>query len=368
MGFSLRTWLMLAVISVPAIIACEVRADVVPTNSVIGLLVPPEESNGVSLREGATLAVELANQSAPPRWQLVVRGRAGQWGADGVEAARMVTDDGAIGLIAPPDGAATHLVLQVSGRTAVPVITLSADSSVTRAGVPWALRIVPGAMDQANILLKHDAIARWNIVVPDGRSGREASHDLSTAASAVGCAIAQTNVLAGGNPNLTQLARAILSNQPDAILLWLDATNASALIRTVRGAGFAGTLAGPAWLDSGGFVSLAGEAANGLKIAEPVLDPPAQMAYDKFSGEFQRRFGNAPDAVARAGFDAANLLMQILRSAGNRPVNELFPVKAGFVGASGRMCFDAQGNRQSELHVVVLQNGKFSPIKPNQNQ
>src|ERR1700690_264550 len=69
------------------------------TNLVIGLLVPPEEPEAASLRDGATLGVELANQSPGPRVSLVIRGRIGQWGADGVEAARMVTDDGALGLI-----------------------------------------------------------------------------------------------------------------------------------------------------------------------------------------------------------------------------------------------------------------------------
>jgi len=66
------------------------------TNLVIGLLVPPEEPGAASLRDGATLGVELANQSPGPSIRLIIRGRTGQWGADGVEAARMATDDGAL--------------------------------------------------------------------------------------------------------------------------------------------------------------------------------------------------------------------------------------------------------------------------------
>ena len=65
------------------------------TNVVIGLLLPPEEAEAASLRLGVLLAVEDANRAAAPRVSVVVRGRIGQWGADAVEAARMVLDDGA---------------------------------------------------------------------------------------------------------------------------------------------------------------------------------------------------------------------------------------------------------------------------------
>ena len=65
----------------------------------------------------------------------------------------MVLDDGAQALIAPPNGAATHLALQVAGRTAVPVISLCADSSVSRTGVPWMVRIAPTTIEEARFLL-----------------------------------------------------------------------------------------------------------------------------------------------------------------------------------------------------------------------
>ena len=68
----------------------------------IGLLLPPEESSGLSLSQGAQFAVHHCNEQPGAKASLVIRGRPGQWGDDGVEAARMVLDDGARGLIAPP--------------------------------------------------------------------------------------------------------------------------------------------------------------------------------------------------------------------------------------------------------------------------
>ena len=177
------------------------------TNLVIGLLVPPEEPAAASLRDGAKLGVELANQSPGPRVRLVIRGRTGQWGADGVEAARMATDDGALGLIAPPDGAATHLVLQVSGRTAVPVITLSADSSVSQTGVPWMARIVPRTVEEAKTLFAGIHASHWVAVIPDGRAGREAARDLNEAATNSNCSIEKTIEVKSSFTNTTRLVQ-----------------------------------------------------------------------------------------------------------------------------------------------------------------
>src|SRR5678816_1032392 len=169
-----------------------VRASAESTNVVIGLLLPPEEAEAASLRDGVQLAVELANQASAHQISLVVRGRTGQWGADAVEAARMVLDDGAQGLIAPPNGAATHLALQVSGRTAVPVISLCSDSSVSLAGVPWMVRIAPTTIEEAKTLItgldfKTSGPKRWAAVIPDGRVGREVAGDLRQSASTAGC-------------------------------------------------------------------------------------------------------------------------------------------------------------------------------------
>src|SRR5678816_3788282 len=60
------------------------------TNVIIGLLLPPEEAEAGSLRDGVQLAVEHAIQTSTNQISLVVRGRIGQWGADAMEAARMV--------------------------------------------------------------------------------------------------------------------------------------------------------------------------------------------------------------------------------------------------------------------------------------
>jgi ABC-type branched-subunit amino acid transport system substrate-binding protein len=331
------------------------------TNLVIGLLVPPEEPGAASLRDGATLGVELANQCPGPRARLIIRGRPGQWGADGVEAARMVTDDGALGLIAPPDGTASHLVLQVSGRTAVPVISLCADSSVSQTGVPWMARIVPRTTEEAGTLFTGIPARHWTTVIPDGRAGREVAHDLREAATNNGCFIEKIIEVNSSFTNTARLGKQILANHPDAILLWLDPATAGKLAKALRDAGFAGTLAGPGRLRSADFAAAAGHAGEGLVIPSPVLKPDAATIHEHFTDTFGKRFGHEPDATAAAAYDAATVMIRILRQIGDRPAHKAFPIGFSFVGATGILAFDSQGNRKVNLELFKAQGGQFIP-------
>ena len=356
----------LLALALMAIAAClhagETSASADTTNLVLGLLVPPEEPAAASLRDGATLGVEQANESAGPRIRLIIRGRTGQWGADGVEAARMVTDDGALALIAPPDGAATHLVLQVSGRTAVPVITLCADSSVSQTGVPWMARIVPSTVEEAKTLFAGVHAAHWTAVIPDGRAGREAARDLNEAATNSGCSIEKMIEVKASFTNAARLGKHILANHPDAILLWLDPATAGTLARALRTAGFSGSLAGPGRLRSADFATAAGTAMEGFRLPVPVLDKDAATVFHNFTCAFHSRFGHDPDATAAAAYDAAALLIHILRQTGDRPAHEAFPLGFSFTGASGILRFDTQGNRKVNLQLFKGHGGQFLPV------
>src|SRR5664280_1896750 len=153
----------------------------------LGLVVPPTEPDATSLLRGVQLAVAEANETGDAPVRLEVRSEDGQWGTAGNDAVILVSDRHVDAIISPSDGAATHLILQVSGRTRVPVASVCSDSSITEAGVPWAVRVVPRTDQEAETLF---AAARrpdrsslhWWAVVPTGRPGRAIRRDLETAA------------------------------------------------------------------------------------------------------------------------------------------------------------------------------------------
>lgn len=339
----------------------------------IGLLVPPDESLGVSLRRGAKLAAARLGEVIEGGVELVVRGRVGQWGDDGDEAGRLVMDDGARVLVAPPGGVATHLVLQVAGRTRTPVILLCPDGSVTSAGVPWVLRLVPSATRELAALL---GPGPTRVLVPEGRPARELAGDLERwrARAAVtprsgglgGVEVSPVSGLPPGDgPNGKERFLDGLVRTDQSILLWLDPPTAAAWARKLRDAGFRGVLGGPGWLRSPGFVEAAGRAALGFRVPEP--DPSgwsedSRRGLRAFVEDFRKANGLEPDAAAVAAADAVGLAAALVRSAGDRPLHTRFPIQDGLGhGLTGLWRFDRSGNREDLLRVVSWNGSGWHP-------
>ena len=337
------------------------------TPLVVGLLLPPDEPEAVSIRQGTLAAAEEANESSGPRVRIAVRGKKGPWGSDASEAALLVMDDGASALIAPTGGAASHLVLQVSGRTALPVASLCPDASVTRASIPWMVRVVPSTLDEARLIFSDVPSTRWLAFVPAGRAGREALSDLASALSATSAASA-TSVAPAGTRSIARsvetedgviadaAVRGILSSvRPEAILLWLPPAAAGRLARSLRGAGFRGPLAGPGRLASGAFGAEAGSFAEGVLV--PSIAPgPASEA---FEARYRRSFGADPDLAAALAHDAALLLIRAVRSAGTAEPGRAFAGEKPLPGATGLLTFDRHGNRLVRLRLCSYRSGRL---------
>ena len=337
----------------------------------IGVLLPPEEPQLQSVREGILLAQEHANQGTCGPVQVSIRGRVGQWGADAMEAARLVADEGAAGLIAPPGGAASHLVLQVSGRTAVPVVTLCADSSVGHTGVPWLLRMAPRTEDQAAALFKEIFPTnsargrRWVALVPDQRAGREIAHDLRRASLDCDCDFDRIWEV-GALTNAGQICAQALSSKPDAILLWLPPEPAGILAARLRGLRYQGPLAGPWPLQSSEFFSNAGSAAEGFMVPGVARDPEAVTRWQAFDAAYSKRWRHESDAMAATSYDAARLLFALLRRESFQLPPHRLPPGFSWRGVTGEVTFDVEGNRKVQFELLRAHAGRFVPINQHQ--
>jgi len=341
-------------------------AAMASTNVVIGLLLPPEETEAASLRAGALLAIEQVNKVASNA-SLVIRGRVGQWGADGEEAARMVLDDGAQALVAPPNGAATHLALQVAGRTAVPVVSLCADSSVSRTGVPWMVRIVPTTLEEGRFLLSrlnanNPDPPQWVALVPDGRPGREVAHDLNQAAAAAHQKLKRVYEVSSTRTNFGALVAQVLNDQPAGVLVWLDPTLAGNCTKGLRQAGLAGKLAGPSRCNSPAFLAASGGESEGFTVPGMVVDGAGEGRLRAFLDAFRKRFGIDADLTAAESYDATCLLVHILKETPPQSLARAFPLRSSSAGVSGELRFDTEGNRKVSLRLLTARRGCFEAV------
>jgi len=330
----------------------------------LGLVAPPSEPDATSLLRGVQLAVAEANEAGQAPVGLEVRSEEGQWGTAGNDAVILVSERHVDAIISPSDGAVSHLILQVSGRTQVPVASLCSDSSVTAAGVIWAVRVVPRTDQEAEALFA--AATRedrspfgWWAVVPAGRPGRAVRKDLEKAARVTTTRL--DRVVDGGKPEMdpATLAPMIAAAAPGGVLLWLPPSKAGAVAAALRAAGYGGRLAGPAPLDSPAFLAAAGAAATGVLVTNFRTDENSRARAGEFGTQYERNYGTPPDFSAAAAHDAALVLIEALRRAGEGAGYRQFPLALPSGGVTGPIHFDSSGNRSDTLQVLTCRDGRF---------
>ena len=108
---------------------------------------------------------------------------------------------------------------------------------------------------------------------------------------------------------------------------------------------------------------LAGQAAEGLLCSQAGI--PAQAADKKFLESYKKRFNVDPILYAPFTYDAANLLIQAMQKANSTDPKKYLPelAKIEFSGATGKIGFDAKGDRRdAEMTIFTMQGGKITPI------
>lgn len=336
----------------------------------MGLVVPPSEPDAASLVRGVQQAVADANDSGEGPVSLELKSEEGQWGTAGNEAATLVSERHVDAIISPSDGDTNHLILQVSGRTQTPVASLCPDSSVTDAGVIWAVRVVPRTDKEVAALFASasqpdHASPHWWAVAPEGRKGRAVRRDLARAARATSTPLDHVLDACPSMVDLVAQVQLIVDAAPGGVLIWLPPLRAGELAAALRAAGFKGLLAGPCPLDCPEFIAAAGNAAEGMRVANFRIEEESRAGGEEFRQRFLKRYGARPDFSATAAHDAASVLIETLRRSEKGAGDRLFPLVSPVPGRGGILHFDDLGNRTDALGVMACKQGSFIPLSSN---
>ena len=332
----------------------------------LGIIAPSDGADSPGILRGARLAVADANEAPGTAVTLEVRSEAGQWGSAGNDAVVLVGEKHVDAIIAPSDGAANHLVLQVSGRMRVPVASLSSDSSVMETGVPWAVCVVPRADLEIEALFAARKLdpgsPDWWAIVPPGHPGRAIRHDLAKAVRSTRVRLGRALEADAPGSDMTSITRLVVAAAPGGVLVWLPPPQAGAVVAALRRAGYGGTLAGPCSIDSPDFVAAAGAAATGVMAAEFKLDSGTQARANRFEERFILKYGMRPDFSAESAYDAVRVLVDNLRPVGDDAGYRQFPPAHPTEGITGDIHFDPTGNRIGPLQALSCRGGRFIPI------
>lgn len=312
----------------------------------IGLLDADSAADG-SLASGARFAAAEINATGGiggRRLQLVVLEPARPWRDTGSVLARTVFNQGLSALIGPTDGAAAHVAAQIGTKSGIPVITLSAEDSLTGAGDPWIFRGIPGDGQQATALLRWAlgdvAGGSAAIVIPPGRAGRTRLAALRSTCRALGVRVVSVAEETAAGLDIVAGASAI--GAADVLFLWLDPEAALRFLRRRPELGADTQILGNLWLAEPDFLSNAPAWADGLALPMSATSPGRSLR----------------EAL---GYDMVKALAATARDAGTDPaaIRERLLQQRPWDGNSGEVRFGPSGERSEEVEVGLLHEGKL---------
>ncbi len=350
----------------------------------IGLLAPlhgPQKTEGlaivraaqVALRNatrqplagGRKLALAIADESVPP------------WGALGDEIIRMVLRQKVIAIVTSADAVSAHLSEQIGNKIGVPVLTLSSDPTTTEINMPWIFRLGPSDTAQAHMfagnIYRARGLRRVLVVAARNHDGRVGSTAFVKSAHELGEPPPATLFVDSFQPSLASLLSGIRAHSPEAIVFWTSPQDVSSLVPPLREAG----IHVPIYLcqeatQQGSGLTFPLDRMGSQQHLQPngiwTVIPPGwgDSVEQKFARRYQTETGMPPTPIAAEAYDAITLIVKSLRQAGpNRArLRDRLATVHHYLGASGRIRFDDQGNDQAAFQLVRLQGPKALMQRP----
>jgi branched-chain amino acid transport system substrate-binding protein len=118
------------------------------------------------------------------------------------------------------------------------------------------------------------------------------------------------------------------------------------------------------------FYEMAGQAAEGLLVCQPILLETENLKKSRFVRRFEQLYKRRPDWIAAAGYDAMRLALEVLNSSGPgrraflRRVRTISGPNTAFKGLSGPVFFKEDGTSRRPFFVGAVQNGTLQAAKP----
>ncbi len=316
----------------------------------VGYYGPAEESHpdGGILWQGATLALEEVNREGGYKgipFRLVARWTENPWRGGAALITRMAFYDRVWAIVGSIEGAGTHLAEQVTTKALLPLVNPAAtDRSIHMAGVAWMFSVVQG--DHLHAAVLAEALRGRSVTLLSATD-----HDSRAFVGSLKTAFTREHATIRDHTEFDSArAETAIEAREETAVVVADARASARVVKTLRGAGYRGAIAGGPWFGRAAFIDAAGMAADG-SVFSWVGAPETG-----FARTFASRFQRQPDYAAAGAYDAVRLVAAAIRKEGlNRArIRDAIAQLSGYPGAGGRIEWDEFGqNRRPPVLATI---------------
>ena len=282
--------------------------------------------------------------------------------------AQIFVDAKVAGVVGHLNSGVTIPASAVYHQAGIPMITGSATNpKLTEQGFNNIFRTV-GRDDQQGPAIASYLAAEYKpkivAVVDDATAyGEGLANEVEKTLKAAGISVLPREKGTDKTTDWKAIATRLSGKKPDAIFYGGMDSTAGPFLKQGREVGIKAIFAFGDGACTEKMKELAGDAAEGLICSQAGI--PVRAASKAFLDAFQAKFHSEPLLYAPFTYDAANLLIAAMQKADSVDPAKYLPelAKISYQGATGRIEFDAKGDRKdAEMTIFTMKGGKIEPL------
>ena len=355
--------LVLAMLATSLIVAQDIRIGGV------GPVTGEAATFGISTKNGMAMAVEEWNAAGGifngRRARLIFEDDKGDPAEGATVYTKLIQQDSVVAIVGTVMSKVTLAGAPIAQAAGIPMISpTSTNEKVTLVGdnIFRACFIDPfqgtvGAAFAFNDLKARNAAAIFDIG-NDYTKGL-AENFRATFQKLGGKVVAYEGHPSGATDFKAQLTK-IIGNKPDVLYIPDYYNDVGLIAKQARELGFTGPLVGGDGWDSPDLVKIGGSAVENGFFTNHYSAEDVRPIVQDFVKKYTAKFGAQPDALAALAYDAMNIMLNAIKTAGStRGTAIKAALKATDLNVvSGRVTFDANRNPIKSAVIIEIKNGK----------
>ena len=330
---------------------------------------------GQAFRNSATLAVDEFNASKRlPNDHIVLKFEDSKSDAkEAVNIARKFADDSSIvGVIGDFSSTASIAAGRVYANAHVPQLSQTASHPDFVKLSPWQFRNITTMAYEAPRTAEwahENGVKRIAIIAIQNDWGQSSVAEFTQAFKALGGEVVATEFYNPGTRDFRSIITKTARNQPDALYLVQFYEDGASLLQQLRQLGMRKPLYATSSLVEEQLITLAGLAAEGVKLPSSFSVAAASSTAKTYIAEYRARFHTDPNLFSAQAYDATNIVLDAIVKGGGaeatrQSVRDGLAKTKDFPGVTGVTTFDPQTREPSKQQErLEIKNGTFVTVE-----
>ncbi len=327
----------------------------------LGLFAPNRSDDpvGCAMIQGASLAVMQANekggfQGVP--FRLMTRWADDPWGAGSKEMIRLIYEDHVWAVIGSLNGDATHIAQQIVTKARLPLFSpVSSDTTLTFIRIPWIFRLPSSDRQQVRLLVEEGILSakleKIGVLTSTTHDGRMLAFEIEEALLEKQL-VPLFHFKVSEKVDFQDIIDRINSFKPDGLFLHLPREQIQLFLNVLKKQTIQYPLFIP-WIPGLKVESLRQEYEESLYAILPYDSEKDTDAYRCFVDDYGKAYGTSPNACAAYTYDAVNMFIEAVRTAGlNRVhIRDAIAKMNGYAGVTGIIEWDNGGGNLGKPYL-----------------